>query len=265
MNLMDTVTEAFDGEDAVGGFRPRLGVFVVSFDEGANVGFQLAGRGVHAAMRALGGLVLAALVLALAALPFASLAAAAQSGAPAVTGVSITSNPASGDAYAAGETITADVTFDQVLTVTGAPNLAIAVGATTRQAAGSHTSGESKIAFSYTVATADKDIDGIAIAAGALTLNGGTIRKVRGEDAGLGLGSHALGDQALHKVNGARNTAAMVTGVSIQSFQRDGWYDHGETIDVRVTFNKAVTVTGSRQVALVPPPPRERVGTPRDT
>ena len=269
MNLMDTVTEAFDGEDVVGGFRPRLGVFVVSFDEGANVGFQLAGRGVHAAMRALGGLVLAALVLALAALPFASLAAAAQSGAPAVTGVSITSNPASGDAYAAGETITADVTFDQVLTVTGAPNLAIAVGATTRQAAGSHTSGESKIAFSYTVATADKDIDGIAIAAGALTLNGGTIRNVRGEDARLGLGSHALAAQASHKVSAPPRVTDVVVRKPNLRAGNDGETqfvpltsadtDPRQTATnrfppsialVNVIFDQPVTISGTPQLAL---------------
>ena len=55
---------------------------------------------------------------------------------------------------------------------------------TTRQAAGSHTAGESKIAFSYTVATADRDADGIAIAAGALTLNGATVRNARARTRG---------------------------------------------------------------------------------
>ena len=88
---------------------------------------------------------------------------------PLVSGLSITSSPASGDAYAAGETITVDVTFDQTVTVTGAPNLALTIGSTARQATGSHVSGQSKITFSYTVATSDRDTDGISIAAGALT------------------------------------------------------------------------------------------------
>ena len=120
---------------------------------------------------------------------------------PVVTGVAITSSPASGDVYAPGEAITADVTFDRALTVTGAPQLAIAIGSATRQAAGSHAAGESKIAFSYTVTTADRDADGVAIAAGALALNGATIRNARGENARLDLGSHALAAQAGHKVS----------------------------------------------------------------
>ena len=50
--MIDSDTEAFDGgEDAVGGFGPPegLGVVVVLFDEGVDVGFELSGRGVHAA------------------------------------------------------------------------------------------------------------------------------------------------------------------------------------------------------------------------
>ena len=135
--------------------------------------------------------------------------------------------------------------------VSRTPNLALTLGSATAQAAWNR-AGASPTAqvFRHVAAAADRDTDGLSIAAGALTLNGGTIRNVRGEDAGLGLGGHALGNQASHKVNGASNAAAMVTGVSIRSFQSDGWYDHGETIDVRVTFNKVVTVTGSPRLAL---------------
>ena len=182
---------------------------------------------------------------------------------PVVTGVAITSSPASGDTYAAGETITADVTFDQVLTVTGTPQLAIAVGATTRQAAGSHTTGESKISFSYTVGTADKDADGIAVAAGALTLNGATVRNAKGEDARLGLGANALAAQTGHKVS----APPKITGLELHSnrlrccwgVQPDGWADARQTdhnryppalVYVEVTFDQPVAVTGTPHVAL---------------
>ena len=67
-----------------------------------------------------------------------------------------------------------DVTFDQTVAVTGTPNLALTIGSTARQATGSHVSGQSKITFSYTVATSDRDTDGISIAAAALTPNGAT-------------------------------------------------------------------------------------------
>ena len=188
---------------------------------------------------------------------------------PVVTGVAITSSPASGDAYAAGETITADVTFDQVLTVTGAPQLAIAVGTTTRQAAGSHTSGESKIAFSYTVATADRDADGIAVAAGALTLNGATVRNARGEDARLGLGSHALAAQTGHKVSTPPRVADVVVMkpdlrvgndgespfVALSSVDRDPRQTATNRFPpsialVNVVFDQPVTISGTPRLAL---------------
>ena len=54
--MIDPEAEAFDGgEDVVGGFGPLEGlrVFVVLFDEGADVGFELAGRGVHTALQLL--------------------------------------------------------------------------------------------------------------------------------------------------------------------------------------------------------------------
>ena len=182
---------------------------------------------------------------------------------PVVTGLTITSSPASGDTYAAGETITADVTFDQVLTVTGAPQLALSVGDATRQAAGSHTTGESRISFSYTLGIADRDADGISVAAGALTLNGATVRNAKGEDARLGLGSSALTAQTGHKVS----APPKITGVELHSnrlrccwgVQPDGWADSRQTdhnryppalVYVEVTFDQTVAVTGTPHVAL---------------
>ena len=182
---------------------------------------------------------------------------------PVVTGVAVTSSPASGGAYKTGETITADVTFDQVLTVTGAPQLALSMGAATRQAAGSHTTGESRISFSYTVGTADRDADGIAVAAGALTLNGATVRNAKGEDARLGLGSHALAAQIGHKVS----APPKVVGVQLDATswrccwaeREAGWADPRQTptnrfapsiVLVTITFDQDVTVTGAPQVAL---------------
>ena len=54
--MLDTEAEALDGsENVVGGFHPLEGlrIFVVLFDEGADVGFELAGRGVHPALQLL--------------------------------------------------------------------------------------------------------------------------------------------------------------------------------------------------------------------
>ena len=54
--LVDAVAETLDGgEDVVGGLRPfeGLGIPVVLFDEGADVGFELPGRGMHAPLELL--------------------------------------------------------------------------------------------------------------------------------------------------------------------------------------------------------------------
>ena len=78
--------------------------------------------------------------------------------------------------YAAGEVIWAIVTFDRAVTITGAPQLALTIGAHVRQAAFSRTSSDpDDISFKYTVTAADFDGDGIGIGSAALTLNGGGI------------------------------------------------------------------------------------------
>ena len=161
------------------------------------------------------------------------------------------SAPASGNTYTLGETIEVAVRFDQAVGVSGMPNLALTLGSATARAAWNRTGASPTTQiFRHVVQAADRDADGLSIGAGALALGGGTIRNVRGGDAALGLGSHALGNQAAHKVDGSKNPAPVVTGVSLRSFQRDGWYDHGEVVEARVTFNKAVAVTGSPQLAI---------------
>ena len=65
-------------------------------------------------------------LLAALAAPFA----AAQT--PTVSGVSITSSPASGDTYELAEVIRVRVTFDRAVDVTGRPLLALTIGSTTR-------------------------------------------------------------------------------------------------------------------------------------
>ena len=170
---------------------------------------------------------------------------------PAVAGVRMISAPASGFVYTLGETIEVAVRFDQAVGVSGTPNLALTLGSATARAAWNRTGASPTThIFRHVVQAADRDADGLSIGASALALGGGTIRNLRGRDAALGLGSHALGNQRAHKVDGSKNPAPLVTGVSLRSFQRDGWYDHGEVVEARVTFNKAVTVTGSPQLAI---------------
>ena len=173
--------------------------------------------------------------------------------AAAVSGAAITSTPSSGTTYVLGEQIEVRVTFNRAVTATGAPQLALAIGSATRQA--SYASGSSTatvLAFQYTVVAADSDGDGISVAATALGLNGGTINDARNGTtaASLGLGTNAIAASSSHKVDGAQGPPG-VTGVAIGAPVVRDTFERGDTIEVTVTFNKAVDVTGTPQLALV--------------
>ena len=113
--------------------------------------------------------------------------------------------PAVGDTFERGEVIEATVTFNRAVDVTGTPQLALTVGANTRQANYATGHGSTALGFRYTVVQADADTDGISIGATALALNSGTIVVSGGTaNALLGLGSHAVSNSADHKVDGRR-------------------------------------------------------------
>ena len=121
--------------------------------------------------------------------------------------LSVSSSPATGTTYGAGETIEVWVVFDKLMTVdtaSGTPYLALTIGSNTRRA---NYIGpfsfltppiETWLLFAYTVQTGDAGTDGISIPAGALELNGGTIRDTAGTDANLDLGTLAITDADGH-------------------------------------------------------------------
>ena len=118
-----------------------------------------------------------------------------------VASLAAVSGPVSGDTYRLGETLGVAVTFGKPVVVTGTPQLALSVGAATRQAAYVRGTGTSQLVFEYTVVEADRDPDGIAVAANALALNNGTIADAGGEAADLDHG--ALTAQSGHRVDGS--------------------------------------------------------------
>ena len=167
-----------------------------------------------------------------------------------VNSVSISSAPASGDTYKAGETISVQVGFSASVTVTGTPQLALGIGSATRQAAYASGSGTGTLTFSYEVAATDEDNNGISVVSSALSLNNGTIKTATSANAALGLGSHAITDASSHKVDGPA-TAPVVNAVSIVTSPASGnTYGAGETISVQVDFTLPVTVTGTPTLAL---------------
>ena len=176
--------------------------------------------------------------------------------AAAVSGVSITSTPAGGDTYyRLSEQIEVTVTFNRavnVVTTGGIPQLALTVGLNTRQSALSDVPGMGRLIFTYTVAAGDFDDDGIGVAAGALTLNGGTINDARSATtaAALGLGTHAIANDAAHKVAAPPRVLSLSVNQPANFAGSSGTFERGERIEGRVFFNRAVDVTGTPQLAL---------------
>ena len=172
-----------------------------------------------------------------------------QPGVPGVKRVALISSPAEGDTYGLGETVEVVVEFDRAVTATGSPQVALTIGTQTRHATFSAWGGEA-LYFSYTVEREDVDDDGISIAANALVLGGGTIK------AGVGatdvdLAHRAVAAERRSKVNGSLSAPPGVREITIISSPAKGdTYEAGETIEVLVEFDRAVTVTGSPQVAL---------------
>ena len=128
--------------------------------------------------------------------------------APAVSDVDVTSEPGDDDTYAIGDTIEVTVTFDQAVTVTGAPRIKLRVGGGDavhlKWADYTSGSGNEALLFAYTVQADDFDDNGIYIAADELELNGGTIQSSDGTDANL---DYPLqGGQSGHNVDGVRPT-----------------------------------------------------------
>ena len=177
---------------------------------------------------------------------------------PAVTGVFFSSRPVSGGAYRAGELIQVVLTFDEPVTVTGAPRLALIIGGRTRHAAFDSVAvtegvfGGSYLYFNYRVQLSDRDADGIGVPAAGLTLKGGTIRGARGADAVLDLVGRAVaGASPEHRVDGRGHREPSVVDVSVRSRpQRGNTYGRGERIRVGVRFSGDVTVSGAPRLAL---------------
>ena len=183
--------------------------------------------------------------------------------APQVTTASFDGRPAVGDTYELGETVAVEVEFDRPVAVTGIPQLALMIGATTRQVSFARSANvpATTVAFWYTVQSADSDPNGVGFGANALTLNGGTIKVAGGStDAALDIGSHAIMDSGDHKVDGSLESAPTVRSVSVRRYEI--WpggtprppvgdtFEFGENILVLMRFDRAVRVTGTPQVAL---------------
>ena len=197
-------------------------------------------------------------------------------GAPTISSVAITSDPDENDAdlgayivgrsggsivqssnwasgvYRIGDDVEVTVMFSEDVTVTGSPQLELAIGSSNRTAVYESAEG-SAVVFSYTVAEGDSDDDGIAINANKLALNGGSIKDAANNDADL---SHnALAAQDGHKVDGIRPRLSSLGSLDFLSSTggNDGAYTTGEELLVKVELTEdgvRGSVTGPPQVSM---------------
>ncbi len=205
-----------------------------------------------------------------------SVSAQADTTAPTISSVAITSDPDEDDAdlgaymvgrsggsivqstswasgvYRIGDDVQVTVTFSENITITGSPELELAVGSNNRTA-GYESAEGSTVVFSYTVAEGDSDSDGIAINANKLTLDGGSIKDGADNDASL---SHAaLAAQDGHKVDGVRPRLKRLDSLDFlaSSGGSDGAYTTDEEMLVKVEFSEdgvRGSVTGPPRVTL---------------
>ena len=128
---------------------------------------------------------------------------------PTIDSVDLTSDPGADETYAIGDTVTATVTFDRAVAVTGTPQLTLRVGGgdpvNLKPANYTSGSGTTTLRFTYVVQMDDEDTNGIYLEADELELNGGTIK---GDSDGLDATRTYIrpGQQSDQKVDGVRPT-----------------------------------------------------------
>ncbi|QSX30230.1 tandem-95 repeat protein [Shewanella cyperi] len=161
---------------------------------------------------------------------------------PTVSSVTL---PANGT-YVAGQNLDFTVNTSENVTVNtggGTPQMAITIGATTRQAVYVSGSGTSALVFRYTVQSGDADSDGIAV--GTLAANGGTLKDSVGNDMNLTLNSVGSTTSVL--------VDALAPTVSSVSVPANGTYIAGQNLDFTLNTSEAVTVNtggGTPQIAI---------------
>ena len=147
--------------------------------------------------------ILAILAAVVAAVLFTGTPAWAQSTAPTVSTVAITSNPGTDETYATGDTITVSVTFSEAVTVSttgGTPRITLDfAGQPCYPSYSVDGSSAAAQAFSYTVLVGDDDTDAVSVLANSLALDGGTIQG--DDDSANATLTHSAVTFAGHKVD----------------------------------------------------------------
>ena len=164
---------------------------------------------------------------------------------PGIDSVAFSSSPATGTTYDTGERVTATVTFDEAVDVTGTPQLTIDMGGSDKVLDYSSGTGTTALVFSGRVAHGDTDADGLSIDADELDLNGGTIKATADAHPDAVLTHTALAASSSHKVAGTTLvlvSAPTVDAIAFNSAGTDGAFKTDDAVTATVTFDESVTV-----------------------
>ncbi|MBF0621637.1 MAG: DUF4347 domain-containing protein, partial [Magnetococcales bacterium] len=165
---------------------------------------------------------------------------------PTVTSVSATTADGT---YGISDTIDITVTFDESVTVTGTPQITLETGTSDAVVDYSSGSGSATLTFQYTISAGESSSDLAYLSTSALDLNGGTIADSSANTATLTLSTpgaaNSLSNSKALVVDGVAPTVSSVSATTA-----DGTYGISDTIDITVTFDESVTVTGTPQITL---------------
>ncbi|SVC05528.1 uncharacterized protein METZ01_LOCUS258382, partial [marine metagenome] len=172
--------------------------------------------------------------------------------APTVSSVAITSASGIQNSFVnAGDNVLVTVTFSENSTVTGTPQLTLAVGEDNHTADyTSSGSGATTKVFTYTIQAGDNDTDGIRIGENALALNSGTIRDAAGNYA-TNLDHIAVSDNENYMVDTTPPTVSSVAITSAEGIQ-NSFVNAGDNVSVTATFSeRVIVVSGTPTLTLV--------------
>lgn len=116
--------------------------------------------------------------------------------------------------YTAGNNLTFTATFNENVTVTGSPYIALTVGTATVNAAYVSGTGTTSLAFRYTVVSGNLDADGIVCAAEITLPAGAAIRDAAGNEAALTYTVPTTSSVLVDAVAPTISSAAIVSGNS---------------------------------------------------
>lgn len=163
--------------------------------------------------------------------------------APLVTNIS---SPTANGTYKSGDTIAVTVTFNEIVNVTGTPQLTLETGTIDRTANYVSGTGTTTLTFNYVVQAGDISGDLDYVSTTSLGLNGGTIKDVTLNDAALTLAfpgaANSLGYNKAIVIDAIAPTVVMTSPASDPT--------NASPIAVTVTFSESVTGFTSSDISV---------------